>query len=540
MILHHIRTANHTSSTTTKPNIIAALLFIRQQFVTIVQHTATHLHGSDLLLVPTFLQGQLQQAQRQQRQQVLQAPHEVWVPLCLPRLYSSGYVHCYATHIPVHCPNDDDDDDDDVTAPKNQNDNNQTGLTNTTTANNNTQPTATTTHPNPAVAVTLCLISTIGTTEEFQLLRSISQRIGQSMDHDETITAYEDCHDEDDDANNQIRTQTNHPDDAEDYELIASFSDISSTFIESMNHNNNNHSNNTDRLDNNCQSSPNEHNPISFRSVMWKMMIDMSTRQQLSLRWENWIKERYLQPNNGNNVHTHSIVIRHFVFRIHVPTIPNFDMNDAMRGQKARYRQRNSQNWDNSLPDGIHPQNSNHHGHLVQCICSSYDCCHVTNGNQRHQPKQQHQSLWNMYHKLQLRLRCGSSNCNAAMRYIRASTSQPMDSGNHNNNNNCNNNDSRSRNNRLLSTSSSLESKPTRTRVQPSAPTQRPTSTINDDCPMILLSESLPTIDGMTYVTENNSITYLAMNGNGFELYVVHLIILSLYHFIVVTLLFSQ
>ena len=37
---------------------------------------------------------------------------------------------------------------------------------------------------------------------------------------------------------------------------------------------------------------------------------------------------------------------------------------------------------------------------------------------------------------------------------------------------------------------------------------------------MIVLSETLPNIDGMTYVTENDTITYFAMNGNGFELYV--------------------
>ena len=45
-------------------------------------------------------------------------------------------------------------------------------------------------------------------------------------------------------------------------------------------------------------------------------------------------------------------------------------------------------------------------------------------------------------------------------------------------------------------------------------------ATIDKNCPMIVLSESLPEMDGMTYVTENDSVTYFAINGNGFELYV--------------------
>ena len=118
MIQQHIHSATTTAtriagttSTTTQPSIIAALLFVRQQYITILQHTATILHGSDLVLIPSFLQRQLMSSSSSTTSVQHQSPtNEVWVPFCLPRLYSSGYVHCYATNIEINRRDSDDND----------------------------------------------------------------------------------------------------------------------------------------------------------------------------------------------------------------------------------------------------------------------------------------------------------------------------------------------------------------------------------------------------------------------------------------------
>jgi hypothetical protein len=182
MIQQHIRTA--TTGTTTSPNMIAALLFMEQQYVTILQHTATILHSSDLSLIPSFLQRQLQQSQ---------PITEVWIPLCLPRLYSSGYVYCYATNIPIRSCSIDDDGS--TTAAVEHKSHYRTATSTqintlssvTTTALS--KDTTTTTFPNRVA--TLCLISTIGTTEEFQLLRTIAQLICQSIHHESISNEYD-------------------------------------------------------------------------------------------------------------------------------------------------------------------------------------------------------------------------------------------------------------------------------------------------------------------------------------------------------------
>ena len=61
MLQHHIcnvsmtKQNRTTSTTTTAPTIIAALLFIDQQYITILQRASTILLGSDLSLIPLFL-----------------------------------------------------------------------------------------------------------------------------------------------------------------------------------------------------------------------------------------------------------------------------------------------------------------------------------------------------------------------------------------------------------------------------------------------------------------------------------------------------
>jgi hypothetical protein len=70
---------------------------------------------------------------------------------------------------------------------------------------------------------------------------------------------------------------------------------------------------------------------------------------------------------------------------------------------------RNSRKNRNTQQQGVPPRNTNG-GHLVQCICSSYSDDHTA--------KIDRCGMWNMYHKLQLRLRCcGLSNSTDAIQY---------------------------------------------------------------------------------------------------------------------------
>jgi len=64
------------------PSIIYALLTIKKQLITIVQprDKMYQLTSHDLNLLMEFLDGQI---------------HEAWFPICLPRLSTTGFVHCY-------------------------------------------------------------------------------------------------------------------------------------------------------------------------------------------------------------------------------------------------------------------------------------------------------------------------------------------------------------------------------------------------------------------------------------------------------------
>lgn len=470
MIQQHIHsttattTIEGTTSSTAPPSIIAALLFVHQQYITILQHTATILHGSDLVLIPSFLQRQLMSSSSLSASASVQhhsSANEVWVPFCLPRLFSSGYVHCYATNIEIHRVDD--------------------------VSNNKTKMSATTTTM-PSVAVaTLCLISTIGTTDEFQILRTISQRICQSIREgdvslDENIL----------DDNSYCDDNSN---DDQDYELIASFSDVPSTLIESMNNtkisssNYNAHTNYDLHNNNRVIATNNLHpnNAISLLSAI-QTMIDGTTSgtesSSLSLRWEDWIEQRYLRCNDDNKINNNKIVITHFVFRVNVAMVYSDKYIRRIDNDKKNSKNRSKQ------------QRHGNDEHLVQCICSSY-CDHHGDTTASRQQKQHR--LWIMYHNLQLRLRCGTSNSTEALRYTIG----------------CDRNMTERQNDH----DKTLKSKPSTARNTKPAEAIRP-ATIDVNCPMIVLSETLPKIDGMTYVTENDNITYFAMNGNGFELYV--------------------
>ena len=156
---------------------------------------------------------------------------------------------------------------------------------------------------------------------------------------------------------------------------------------------------------------------------------------------------------------------------------------------------------DNNKKNSKNRNKQQRHGndeHLIQCICSSYCDHHDDTTASR---RQEQNRLWIMYHNLQLRLRCGSSNSTEALHYSIGRDGNMTE--------------------RQNDSDKSLKSKPSTARNTKPAEAIRPT-TIDVNCPMIILSETLPKIDGMTYVTENDSITYFAMNGNGFELYVDH------------------
>ncbi len=448
MLQHHIcntttTTPNRTASTTTTaPTIIAALLFIDQQYITILQHASTILHGSDLLLIPLFLQRQLLLPSSRS------SPNEVWVPCCLPRLHSSGYVHCYATNIHIG------DDKKSMSASL------------------------------PNVVTTLCLISTIGTTDEFHILRNISQRICQSIEM-ESISDYDTR-----DSNNHNYHDIN---DEHDYELIASFSDVSNSLLEAMSNNriNENVGNSNDPHDNknNCT--------VSFRSAIRNMIDGGGSIGTESSSWEDWIQQRYLRNTTTDGNNSHNIVVKHFVFRYNVPIMHN-DKYIGGQGDNNKNRKHLTVNSQQ------HHRNGDGE-YLAQCICSTY--CDDHTNDEATRPEQH--SVWVMYHKLQLRLRCGSSNSNDALRHAierNSSTGIPQSQ----------NDNHKSRD----SHTSSSKSTPAR-KVKQSGTIHRPVpATIDKNCPMIVLSESLPDMDGMTYVTENDSVTYFAMNGNGFELYV--------------------
>ena len=443
MLQHHICNISTTkpnrtaSTTTTAPTIIAALLFIDQQYITILQHASTILHGSDLLLIPLFLQRQLLLPSSRS------SPNEVWVPCCLPRLHSSGYVHCYATNIHIG--------DDKISMSASL----------------------------PNAVTTLCLISTIGTTDEFHILRSISQRISQSIEM-ESISDY--------DTRNSNTHNYHDTNDDHDYELIASFSDVSNSLLEAMRNPRSNETvgNSNDPHDNNSNGN------ISFRFVIRNMIDAGGSIGSGSSSWEDWIQQRYLRSTTIDGSNSHDIIVKHFVFRVNVPIM----QNDKYIGIKG----------DNNIKNKKHlTANSQQHQYLAQCICSSYRDDPTSDEATR---PEQH-SLWVMYHKLQLRLRCGSSNSNDALRHAMERNSSTGISQSQND----------TRTYRDSHTSSS-KSTPARKIKQSEAIHGPVPATIDKNCPMIVLSESLPELDGMTYVTENDSVTYIAMKGNGFELYV--------------------
>ena len=214
-----------------------------------------------------------------------------------------------------------------------------------------------------------------------------------------------------------------------------------------------------------------------------KCATTTTTTEGPTRRWEDWIQERYLRNNTiGHKDNNNNIVIRHFVFRINVPIVHECKNAGVQVGNNPK----NKKTCD-TQQQHVQQRNKNTE-HLVQYICSSY-CDHDVGNNE------DRLKLWTMYHKLQLRLRCGSSKCTDALRYA-------IDE---------------KQNDRSVN-SSARRNHPTSPSVKLTSPTRRPT--IDKDCPMIVLSESLPNMDGMTYVTEDDTITYFTMNGNGFELYV--------------------
>jgi hypothetical protein len=113
----------------------------------------------------------------------------------------------------------------------------------------------------PNAVTSLCLIRTIGTTDEFHIQRNISQRIRQSSIEMGSIPDYDTRN-----SNNHNYHNTNGE---HDYELIASFSDVSNSLLEAMSNPRSNenvaNSNNPHDNNNNCN--------LSFYFVI-RNMID--------------------------------------------------------------------------------------------------------------------------------------------------------------------------------------------------------------------------------------------------------------------------
>jgi Second Longin domain of FUZ, MON1 and HPS1 len=393
---------------------LAALLFIGQQYITIVQSSSSYpLRSSDLLLIPTLINRQFNHGHHHRHTE-----EELWIPLCLPRLHSSRYVHCYATCLASIQTN-----------------------------------------------VVLCLISTMGTTEQFQQFRTVSHSIRQSlvsssMKNDPSSIAATTKGNDDDDE------------DEEEYEVITALDALP------------------------MDDKP--HNKSLMSEITNAMSVDQSSRCcESHLYPKEWARKYLIDDMDGT--------IRHFVFRV---TIPIVSTGSGDRSHEARNRNSvhasTSEKMDGKRNDNEPaPRHDNDtSNHLIQCIASSLDpfVTDINNESPSLQQQQQQQEeehrLWNMYHKLHLRLRIGSSNTES----IHHTTMyRPIDASATNTTNVAS---------KRTSTTKSLRNK-----KQPVFPS------IDIDCPTIVFSESTPTMEGIAYITEDST-TYYAMNGHGFELYV--------------------
>ena len=384
------------------PNtVFALLLFVNShspsqpQLVTLVQPSFRphQLRAADLHLMMDFLH-------RQQDVAFWNSESELWLPLCLPRFHSSGFLTCF-----THC--------------LMKNDHSDASLPGSSSSGG---------------GLVLALVSQDGSTEQFQLFRSAAARIRRRLgiphrsgsvlrisDAEQTpakgsATASNEGKGNDvqwsrrsqkDDE--EVEGTSSKLDDDEDYEIIPHQVGVSG--------------------------------PCFLLEELAALMKDDANLVKSKL-------EEYLD-----------LGLEHFVFRMDVPII--CDRNDD--GKRTTPNKKNGKKQH-------HPP-----GFLTQCISPPLKSISATavDGNNVEWKR----NVWSVYQRLNLRLRLGSANNESVADAFATITKEFSDE------------------------SAGVPS-------------------IAKYSPAMLLAESSPKIQGVTYLCKDGK-TYLGMNGQGFELYVV-------------------
>ena len=344
-------------------NMVAALLVTGIKIVTLIQspYRPHQLRTTDVQLLLHFMH----------RPSMLQE-QELWLPLCFPRLYSSGFLHCYACCL------------------------------------------------DSTTKLTLCFVSTCGSMEQFHAFRKESIRVRSCLNIDteapnviealtfrsnppKELAAREDNNIAYQHDQNTTCRVTELPIDC-DYELIPSFETIA-----------------------------NPNDDSGDANILSQLCPELS---QISKELEASTLEGYL--NDG---------ILHFFFRLDVPIFQD-------RGKSTRKGP---------------PRDHNHPpGYLIQWVSPALGSV------ARFSDHASQRRVWNMYQRLQLRLRSGFANTECLLDAFCAIPS---------------------------STQSAKVNMPT----------------IEQYCLAMSLVESPPMLEGITYISDGLE-TFLAMNGQGFEL----------------------
>jgi Second Longin domain of FUZ, MON1 and HPS1/First Longin domain of FUZ, MON1 and HPS1 len=271
-------------------NMVAALLVVGKKVVTLIQspYRPHQLQNSDLQLLLHFIDRQAAHPDR-----------ELWLPLCFPRLHSSSFLHCYACCLDA------------------------------------------------TTKLTLCLVSTCGSMEQFQTLRNASASLRCCLNIEiETRNVIQALSVNGNQLEDKIKGTGN---DApwqvadsfidHDYEVIPPFQAAVSA----------------------------DHYKVGDADILGQLVPELT---QISKDLEAATLAKYLE-----------VGVLHFIFRVDIPIlIENTNPNGKDQGQ------------------GQHP------GQLMQCICPPLD------SSARFSEASSQRRVWCMYQKLQLQLRLGSGN----------------------------------------------------------------------------------------------------------------------------------
>ena len=351
---------------------------------------------------------------------------ELWIPMCLPRFNSSGFLYAYCNCFDI------------------------------------------------ASKLTLILISSHNTTEQFQLFRDASMKIRQAL---------------------HIPAQS-------DSIITVRSSPTSSSFTNNNNKNSSNKNQSSEQTDEN--SNDNDHRSSHRHDIEWtreesfdeynitteddfvNILSDADLKKKKnknnnndlvfflkevrdSIHWSSSferIYEQYLGDgydgsggtpddsfDGGADATTTSSLIHHFLFRVDIP-VKNCSKIKDKGGS----------------------------GHLTQCKSPPVSTSHF--------PDDEQSRLWYNYQKLNLRLRLGSATVESSMD---AFDMISQDDGN--------DGDTNAHNSHVQGNGGGFPG-------------------IGKHCPAIGLLESPPNLHGVTYIVESDEI-FLAMNGRDFELYMV-------------------